>query len=352
LAEQNINLPGIRIETLYSTIEKGIDESGNEYEKKQAIAPRTYEEAITDQNKVSLSSKISDILEKISQLDGGEYDTLLEEIEGIKEELAGLDLEKWDYIIPDTQQITFLNPSGGALHMGTNSFNNWVLERNSRAVIYVDSNNESHYTTPVNLENDVHITGFTKMRNLQIPTDHGIFIGSDIRKDSYLLSISADNDLYLQYYTTDGVPQNLFVCTPNYPQFQNGLSVSEITDRTTFKGLGGVQFTPGYNNPNSHKIVQLNQTGSLHFVTSGNPFKGFVTNATIGLNGVWTFAKPIVAPNLASTTELMSLGRQITEQDIITIETQQSVTEQDINNIETQQTLTDMELIMIGGQVA
>jgi len=111
LAEQNINLPGIRIETLYSTIENGIDESGNEYEKKQAIAPRTYEEAITDQNKVSLSSKISDILEKISQLDGGEYDTLLEEIEGIKEELAGLDLEKWDYIIPDTQQITFLNPS-------------------------------------------------------------------------------------------------------------------------------------------------------------------------------------------------------------------------------------------------
>ena len=78
----------------------------------------------------------------------------------------------------------------------------------------------------------------------------------------------------------------------------------------------------------------------MHFVTSGNPFKGFVTNATIGLNGVWTFAKPIVSPNIVSVTaELLTAQQDITEMDLQNIENQQALTEMELNIIERGQLL-------------
>lgn len=58
-------------------METGINDDGTEYEKKQATAPRTFEEAVTDTDGTQLSTKLSDIIERIGQLDGGEYDTLL-----------------------------------------------------------------------------------------------------------------------------------------------------------------------------------------------------------------------------------------------------------------------------------
>lgn len=135
----------------------------------------------------------------------------------------------------------------------------------------------------------------------------------------------------------------------NYLLVNNGICVGHVTSSNLMGG--GIIFYSDPDNGVAHKIVEYSADGRLYFLY-GNEASGYSRSANISSIGEWSFNHPIKAPNLASTTELMSLGRQITEQDIITIETQQSVTEQDINNIETQQTLTDMELIMIGGQVA
>lgn len=66
-----VSLDGTRIETLWSTVEKGTNENGDEYEKKQAVAPRTFEKAIMDDSGTLLSKKIEDILSRISQIGGG-----------------------------------------------------------------------------------------------------------------------------------------------------------------------------------------------------------------------------------------------------------------------------------------
>lgn len=251
MAEQNINLPGTRVDTLWITVESGTDENGDEYEKKQVIAPRTFEEAVTDKNKVPLSKKLADLLERINQLNGGEYDTLLVEIDNIKQEIAGLDLGQWDYNVPSGKVINFVN-DGNKVTMG-------IDPKNSDLVVTIFDNE------------------LIRFKNVGDQVD---FLYGAVFKDS--ISVELDSWFCGRVFFEDGI---------------------DVTGTTIF-----------------HDVIDANG----------------------GIN----------APNIASTAELMSLGGEITEQDIITIETQQSVTEQDINNIETQQTLTDMELIMIGGQVA
>ena len=59
-------------------------------------------------------------MERINQLNGGEYDTLLVEIDNIKQEIAGLDLGQWDYNVPSGKVINFVN-DGNKVAMGARS---------------------------------------------------------------------------------------------------------------------------------------------------------------------------------------------------------------------------------------
>lgn len=54
-----ITLPGTRIQTLNAVVERGKNEDGTLYEKQQAVAPRTLEKAITDDDGVALTVKLA-----------------------------------------------------------------------------------------------------------------------------------------------------------------------------------------------------------------------------------------------------------------------------------------------------
>ena len=73
MAEQIINLPGTRVDTLWITVESGTDENRAEYKKQQRVAPRTFEEAVTDKNGTTLEDKLITIQEEIDNLIIGEF---------------------------------------------------------------------------------------------------------------------------------------------------------------------------------------------------------------------------------------------------------------------------------------
>ncbi|AXQ65442.1 MAG: hypothetical protein [Circular genetic element sp.] len=363
-AKQIIDLPGARIDTLYTTVESGTNEDGTEWEKHQATAPRTFEEAVTDKNKVPLSKKLADILEKINQLDGGEYDTLLQEIDNIKQEIAGLDLGQWNYIVPNMQQIIFKQNDSSDIKLGLDADGAWNIYYGTNKIFEINDLGDI-VTMPyrldvedmLNVSMDARIDGYltvgeisTFKGDVHYPANVGLFFGK-ANTDHYLLYLADNNNLYLNR-KVGSTASTIFSVDPNNNKtyFRAALQVA-LCPTDSNPSVGGIDFFASEGNV--HKIVESQATGNLIFCNDKRGTENkFIESAHVTLNGEWVFKKNITAPNIASTTELMSLGREIIEQDLSIIENQQAATEQDITNIETQQTLTDMELMMIGGQVA
>lgn len=263
----------------------------------------------------------------------------------------------FDYTIPDHQTLTFTG-SDTPLTMQMNTLDNWMIMRNGKAVYYVDPEGSNNFSANIAVDGDLSITGqinankgvhaveniytesslgctedlhvygttnshgqvineantlckrdvsvqgFTSIMNGQIPFDHGVYFGNPENKDSYLWYTNLNKELILCYFAPDGSGYNIINCQANYPKFEHGLSV-EQTGASALTGRSGIQFAIPYHGANTHKIVQNSNTGSLHFGVSGNPFNGFITTATIGLDGVWTFTKPIVAPNVGASSQAM-----------------------------------------------
>lgn len=64
--KQVIDLPGARVDTLWTTVESGTSEDGTEYEKRQQTAPKTFERCVTDDDGKNLSEKLSEMQEQIN----------------------------------------------------------------------------------------------------------------------------------------------------------------------------------------------------------------------------------------------------------------------------------------------
>ena len=354
------------MDTLYTTIETGTDDNGVEWEKRQATAPRTFEEAIVDKNKVSLSQKITDILNKINDLDGGEYDTLLAEIEALKQEVDDLDLEQWNYIVPVGKDIIF--PSVDGEHskralFGRDGDNNLLLMNNNTTFIGLDADGNVRMPRQLNMGSNIHF-----------PYDHGIYFGQSLLADSYLFYTDLSKRLYTSYRTPEGGLDALVEFTPSsvnvFKQlyllgrigigqvgYLSGSSEWGAIMADTVIGLcmgsknapllGGIQF----NNSDDiyshfHKILEEKETGSLSFI-NGNKPGGWTQSAYVDTQSIWHFNKPISAPNMASIASILAAEQEITEMDLQNIEAQRTITEQELNNIEVQQELTEINLLLL-----
>lgn len=64
--KQVIDLPGARVDTLWTTVESGTNEDGTAYEKRQQTAPKTFERCVTDDDGKNLSEKLSEMQERIN----------------------------------------------------------------------------------------------------------------------------------------------------------------------------------------------------------------------------------------------------------------------------------------------
>ena len=323
-------------------MESGTNEDGTEWERHQATAPRTFEEAITDQNKVPLSQKIANILEKISQLDGGEYDTLLMEIEKIKNEIAGLDLKQWNYHVPNFQEIKFENPDNPD-SIGIDAHNNFYLAQNGHQYIRFSGS-----TNNIEIFKQTSLNGILHMNQ----TNPIYFGGTEGKAPSYTQNMGVDNIFNFGAWTSASNYINIFECnTKGYCMFSNKVGIQGGRDDANLSS-GGLYFGHNPDWGNIHKIVAQVSDGCLYFASDKVSTTGvYRPSARVDLNGVWHFYNNIDAPNMASAAaELLSARQEITEADLQNIELQQTITEHKLDHIVTQQMLTDMELERLEGE--
>ncbi len=77
-------------------------------------------------------------------------------------------------------------------------------------------------------------------------------------------------------------------------------------------------------------------SGHTHFGIFSSTSGSNNIYTTMDTQGNWTFKKPIKAPNIATTTELLEVQQEITELDLQNIETQQYITDLELQTIELQ----------------
>lgn len=324
MAKQIINLPGTRVDTLWITAENGMNENGDEYEKKQVIAPRTFEEAVTDQNGTTLKQKLATMQEEIDNITVGEFPnrisnnndfifsgtTTAKDIQFVNKLddafLITTPNEILVAVAPDRECMTFFR---NIVFENEVTFNKNIFAPNIDTLSQEISNIKQEIAG-VDLGKWDYNVPSGKVINF-VNAGNEVTIGIDPNDNDLVVKVR-DNDLIRFNNIGDQVEFYYWA------KFIDGIGVD--LDSWFY---GRVVFEDG-----------IDVTGTTIFRS--------VINANGGIN----------APNIASTAELMSLGKEITEQDLTTIENQQITTEQDISNIETQQMLTDMELMMIGGQVA
>ena len=352
LAEQIINLPGTRVDTLWITVESGTDENRAEYKKQQRVAPRTFEEAVTDKNGTTLEDKLITIQEEIDNLIIGEFTG---RIANNKELIFSGTTSDNDIQFVNKLDDAFLitTPNGIIITVAPDReymtfFKNVVFENAS------SFNKGTFFGDNIEIAHEKELTFRNTKRDVSYRWKHASDDRFELLCDSEGVirkGIVANRYGGISFPT--GVSLLGIDITKssknNYIAVNNGINVGATFDTQLFGG--GVVFLNSPDNGVVQKIVEYGPDGYLYFLY-GDEIEGYTQSAHITSRGKWNFFQDISAPNLASTTELMALDREITEQDLSTIENQQAATEQDICNVEAQQLLTDMELMMIGGQVA
>lgn len=395
-------------------MESGTNEDGTEWEKRQITAPRTFEEAITDQNKVPLSKKIADILDKINQLNGGEYDTLLAEIEIIKKEIDELDLTQWDYQVPNAVGLLFRGTSETkdvALNMyASDNFAlqnaatgndlvqllserdrlNFLLETTFARTVTVTSNQEiifgsddkeskfrvfaaangyrfqikpanGAWDTKIYIDKDRIYTylpvdfafPLSVSQGIKVQSDTGIEMG--MSNNYRFRIIESINQFYLQHSGDNDFSHyyNIMIARNDGASFYKPVTVfGDLTlDHTT-----DTEFKSG------GVIFKPNYTGSTKahrivqgddnnlYFCSGSYDTIFPHNAYVTPEGKWIFLKNISAPNIVSRSSVAAAEQGITEQDLQMIDVQQTITEHELDYIVTQQALTEMDLERLEGE--
>lgn len=314
-------MPGTRTETLYTTIETGTDENGNEYKKRQATAPRTFEKCVTDDKGVILSKKIADILERIEQLSGGEYDTLLQEIENIKNEITGLDLKQWNYAVPNGEDLEFLSSSSAAT-MGIDvNTDNWYLAR------------AGHNGATMSQSGVIGLYNAIMHGATTVPYSSGIFLGDDSSNSCYLFyGSNPEKHLYLIWIEPDGYRRVIMRAEQaGPPVFPGGIKTTAIgVNKGTYIPDAGLHFA-SLKNDGEWAIVQ-----DENFRLTFNYHTGFtwLQKGYIDAGGDIVWNGKIIAPNLPAAANIISLEQEITEQDIRMIEAEQESTEMDLKIME------------------
>lgn len=321
--QQVIHLPGTRMETLYTTVETGMDEYGNEYEKRQATAPRTFEKCVIDDKGVPLSKKITDILERMEQLSGGEYDTLVQEIEDVKKEITELDLGQWNYIVPNGENLEFLSDSSTtAIGIDANG-GNWYLAR------------AGHIRATMSQHGDIGFYDATMHGATIVPYSSGIFLGDNASESCYLFyGSNPEKHLYLIWIEANGNRRVIMRAEQaGPPVFPGGIKTTAIgVNKGTQDNVSGagVHFA-ALKNDGEWAIMQ-DENYRLTF----NYHTGFVwiQKGYMDAGGDLVWNGRIIAPNIASTAALMEAEQEITDQEIRMIENEQEITEMDLKIME------------------
>ncbi len=369
-AKQIIDLPGAKVDTLYTTVESGINENGIEWEKRQMTAPRTFEEAIIDKDRVPLSKKIADILEKINQLNGGEYDTLVAEIAALKKEVDELDLTQWDYQVPNTVSLLFRGTSETkdvALNMYASD--DFVLQNAATGNDFVQLLSDRDRLR--------FLLETTFARTVTVTSNQEIIFGSDDRESKFRM-FAAGNGYRFQVKPTESElwdtkiyidKDKIYTYLPVEFAFSlliQGISINkgntgQLLSETGFV-MKGSSTAAGEKISPSAPCFKIGDLGAVHYISVNNAGQmcfcsdfqaqsiDRFTNCYIDPYGGWHFTNPITAPNLVSKTSVVLAEQGITEQDLQMIGAQQEITEHELDYIVTQQIMTEMDLERLEGE--
>ncbi len=288
-----------------------------------------------------------------------------------KEFVDNLNLKQWDYIVPNNQAI-ILNQNEeanvGQFTISVDQTSQKLLIKNADTImLQIGTDGLSSFFHSINIENG----------NLNLKNSNNqkiAFKNFELHQngiDNHLILKNSNNELLLQYTNSCFEFHKLIILkngiqiqspsSPNTPPFNikyvanpEGILELRFSKETLSGETNIISFSDSQISFNAktfitndftiapNKKLYFSHAGVMPYIytetSSGHTHFG-VFSSTSGSNNIyttmdtqgnWTFKKPIKAPNIATTMELL--------------EAQQAITELDLQNIETQQYITDLEL--------
>lgn len=284
--QQVVHLPGTRMETLYTTVETGIDENGNEYEKRQAMAPRTFEKCVIDGKGATLDKKLGTMQSQINSATTDIADTM--------NTLIG---ERTNKDVATKDEIKSLQ----------NELNNFGrITRNS--ILLLSSGWYRIYKLTREMTNQ-HFTLIIE-REFNMNPDEAYILDVFTRYNGSIAAVTINSH----------ISQRLITKIRFVTSEPHGLSYIDLF------------YEPA--EPNT-VVTQLYNTLNITDVKNM-----YVEQAEIPEGYIAT-------EYIIGTTPLIAMQQNLTEIDLRDIEMQRAITEQELNNIEAQQELTEINLLLL-----
>ena len=290
--KQIVSLPETRVDTLWTTVESGTDSEGAEYEKRQAMAPRTFEKCVIDGKGATLDKKLGTMQ---SQINSATTD--------IAETINTIIGERTDKDVATKNEISVLQ--NGLKNLGETTRNQVLLSPSGWHRIYKMSRDATmqHFTLIVEREFNMN------------------------PEEAYVLDVFSRYDGGIFVSTINPhVSQKLITKIRFVSTGTRGLSYIDLYYKATESNLA---ITKIFN------ILNLTDIENMNVQQAEIP-EGFTASEYI-----------IDTAATASSVALTDAQQGITEMELQNIETQRTLTEQELNNIEVQQELTEINLLLL-----
>lgn len=351
--KQITELPGTRIDTLWSTVKSGTNEDGTEYENKQRIAPRTFEEAVTDENGVDLKTKLAGMRDDIDSFVAGELpDNVLFVSDGTAPETPPLlDADTLQghgadyfatkdelYMVPEGEKIHFKRGEGNADYtfavgekgikantaLESTSWVGQVLEFIGGAKLVTTTSGFKLLSPQGFAIAEINDTGMF-CKQVYVDNDHAIWFNGIDKSGKFRLFCSGSNDLVLQY-NNSGTWTDIIVVNNTVLSLRN-------TDTSIFHNLnmlygGQIHFYTNNNTFSPHLFQESNN--NLYIYSRETGTSSWVTALRIDNKARVYFQNAINAPNIVTTAALTAAEQEITEHDLALIAAEQANTDLDL----------------------